>query len=41
MKQLGKKGGHERPRKESRKIPSVLLKFHYSEHFNHQNHLKK
>ncbi len=41
MKQLGKKGGHERPRKQSRKIPAILLKFRYPEHFNNQNHFKQ
>jgi hypothetical protein len=32
MKQLGKKRGHERPRKESMKIPMVLLKCQYPEY---------
>ena len=41
MKSLGKKRGHSRPRKESRNLPSVHLKFHYDNYFKKPNHLKK
>jgi hypothetical protein len=40
MRKFGKNRGHESPRKESRRVPLVLLKYQSHGYLNPQSHKK-